>query len=261
MTALILNTLIAMALAAPKSNEAITPVPADLRALANQEVLAPIESTQKPAATNSQKTNSKTKTAETAASEPVTPSVMLPLHDPYVPFTNRTWMWLVGFGLSSQKILVTKPGYAIGRNDLSELGSLPFLNLNAGIERGQSWGDWGLGIFGSTTLKSEPTTTPTGLEIPANIQWVSYGAEATVGRRWNSWFGNTLALQGEFATVAQTSSQSDLARWSQSFTSTNTRFSFDSYLSKTQALSLSLLDKNSSYGRNLVWSLNYGVKW
>lgn len=189
------------------------------------------------------------------------PSIMLPLHDPYKPVSLRPWLWRFDIGLSTQKIPVTKPGFVIGRESLSELGSLPFLHLSFGFARTQTWGDWGFSLITATTTKSEDIKSSAGLPIRANIQYLSYGGEPFVTKRWNNYLGTTLAFQYELVSVAQTSAQSDFARWSRNYSSSNARLGMNLYLAETQALTLSFLDKSSSLGRDTAWLMSYGVQW
>lgn len=189
------------------------------------------------------------------------PSIMLPLHDPYKPVSMRSWQWTLDIGMTAQRILVTKPAFVLGREDLSELGTLPFLTLNFGFEKDQSWGAWGASLLASTTTKSENVSGSTGYPIKANLQWVSYGIEPHLSKKWNNWLGTTAGVQYELVSVAQTSNQSDFARWSQNFSSSNFRLGIDGYLNENQTVTVSLIQKNSDFGRSLAWALTYGVKW
>lgn len=189
------------------------------------------------------------------------PSIMLPLHDPYKPISLRPWQWKFDIGYSNQKIRMAKPAIVIGRENLAELGNLSFLNLNFGFARAQAWGHWGASLVTATTMKSDSIPSSTGSPIKANIQYLSYGLEPFVTKKWTSSLGTTFGLQYELITVAQTSRESDFARWSQSYSSTNLRVGADYFLNENQSVSLSLLDKNSSYGHDANWLLSYGVQW
>lgn len=230
----------------------------DIRAMAREELdKSKLET---PAPKDSKKGRTP-KSADPVVTEPgPTPSIMLPLHDPYKPVSMRSWLWSMDVGLTAQKILVTKPAFVLGRNDLSELGMLPFFTLNFGFEKPQAWGGWGLSLIAATTVKSEEVLGSAGA-YKANLQWLSYGLEPHISKKWNSWIGTTAAVQYELVSVAQTSGQSDFARWSQNFSSSNLRLGLDGYVSEQQMVTVSLIQKNSDFGRTLAWALTYGVKW
>lgn len=232
----------------------------DVRAMAREELNKSPEETTKSKKEIRKKTNPK-ETQKDLQEPGSAPSIMLPLHDPYKPVSLRSWQWSLDVGMSAQKILVTKPAFVLGRDDLSDLGTLPFLNVSFGFEKDQAWGSWGASLIAATTTKSENVSGSTGYPIKANLQWVSYGIEPHVSKKWNSWLGTTAGLQYELVSVAQTSNQSDFARWSQNFSSTNIRLGLDGYVNQNQAVTISLIQKTSDYGRTLAWALTYGVKW
>ncbi len=226
----------------------------DLRAMARQELQRqnhPVDTKKSP-----KKRSTETTPSETGAP----PTIMLPLHDPYKPVSLRSWQWSFDVGLTSEKIPVVRQDFLVGRQDLKDLGNLSFLKLNFGFEKQQSWGGWGASLIGAGTTKSGDVNAASG-RIKANLQYISYGIQPHISKKWTPYFGTTLGLQYELISVAQTSVESDFARWSEGYTSSNVRLGFDGYISETQAVTLSYFDKNSVFGRGQALGLSYGVKW
>ena len=200
-------------------------------------------------------------TTKTSTAPSSTPTVMLPLHDPYQPPKYRSWLWSTDVGISMHRIQAQKPSEALGRDNLNELGVLPFLNLQFGFERETSWGGWGAALTGSTTMRNEDVQTETGLNLKSNIQYVSYGLEPTATYRFTPWLSGRAAIQYEQVTVVQSSAESDFARWSKSYRSVNPRLGADLHLTAKSLVNVSLIRRDIGDVQEMAWALRYGVRW
>lgn len=208
-------------------------------------------------------------TAELEAKESTTntpiPSVMMPLPDDYVPSKGRYWDWAVEGRVGTHRMFGSRPTHGYGIANLEELGPQTFFGLAAGMEK-HFWDSyWGLNVIGEATNRRSNFRAPTGLVLPMQIQYFSYGLEPRWSYIFNRWFGTTASVMVQTVTVNHSALDSVLATWTVQYLERTPRLAADFYLTQTasskQRVSLAFENRISELGQQQAWSLAFGATW
>lgn len=196
---------------------------------------------------------------QSSAAEP--PTIMMPLKENYQALERRAWDWALEFEFFQRQLNVPRPSLALGPVNLNQLPEFQFLGFGVGMEK--TWGNWrvtGL-VHAAASVKSHESTLPSGAPLDARYQGVSYGFEPRVAYVFNSNWSAGLALGFDQATVTQSSSESELAQWTQSYSEKAQRIFVHYSWDGLKYVSLQSRQFTNEFDSASNWSLALGARW
>lgn len=196
---------------------------------------------------------------QSSAAEP--PTIMMPLKENYQALERRAWDWALELEFFQRQLNVPRPSLALGPVNLNQLPQFQFAAFGVGMEK--TWGNWRVTgmVHAAASVKSHESNLPSGVPLDARYQWVSYGFEPRLAYVFDPHWSAGLALGFDQATVTQSSSESELAQWTQSYTE-NTRRVFVQYSwDGLKYVSLQSRQFSNEFDSAANWSLAVGARW
>lgn len=191
-----------------------------------------------------------------------TPSVMLPLQEAYQPLGDRPWRWALALGLTQKTYHLARSEFGIGPQEMSNFGAMPSVEVGAGLEMTQESWTGTLQILGS--YSQAQINFPTGrLNLPVKARLFGYGVEPSLKYQfesadWRQWQPE-VAVASLMMNFNQSSSESELVDWTQTFAEFRARVSLNYEYNQGQHWVASV--QRHWLTNESLWSLAFGGRW